>query len=95
MEGRKEEKENGQPSWGGSGADTGVVLGRERGSGRQAGAWSFTLTSSGAPHPGLALRGQRQALTKRNESQPILNPWQRVRPGLGPRESTLPWDGTY
>lgn len=34
-----------------------------------------TLTSSGAPHPGLALRGQRQALTKRRQrATPALSP---------------------
>lgn len=52
--------------------------------------WLFTLTSLCIPHPGLALRGQKQALTQRNKDHPSLESWpsqagaeaRRVRPDL-------------
>ena len=50
----------------------------EAGDGRGAGARPCTLISSGAPHPGLALRGQRQALTKKDTGSGLT-------PGLGAR----------
>lgn len=51
----------------------------------------FTSISSCIPHPGLALGGQRQAVTKRDKGHPGLESWQSqpraearsVRPELG------------
>lgn len=74
---------------------------REAGEKKGAGAHPLTLTSSGAPHPGLALRGEKQALTKRRrKATPALSPgrglqgaeWATAKPmpGLGAKRRVCP-----
>lgn len=92
MEGRKEGKKKDRRALAGApGADTGGWLEWEGRDEKGAGASLLTLTSSGAPHPGLALGRQRQALTKRR--QRAAQPSDLAEPGAGGQEKSLPCPG--